>query len=327
MMDAPTEGETREQSETAVKPSETEVKPGETEVKPVSAVSDGDFVEDGKHSLYVSKLDAGIALLLSDSHHLIEFPAQLLPSSTSAGSILNVHIQRNFDAEKQRLQEFMRAQAQLMTRYGKWPPAPPLLVTTTLTSFMVVLELRGDTEQGGRAIDWADRFTVTKFEVLRNGKLLQGGAVLVWIDPNRRQEPRIKLSMLEPNTEYQVKVILWTTSGRLESQLVKFRTRPESDLTGLNVRIVGYPIDGDAYREIVTWLTQLGAKHSQELSIENTHLIYQRTSNSKTDSPVYDRAAEWNIPIVSHQWLKQCYDAKKSISTTDYYVRKASISP
>ena len=48
----------------------------------------------------VGKIDAGVAILIDDDLHSVDFPALLLPQGTEEGCVLNITVSRNVDEEK-----------------------------------------------------------------------------------------------------------------------------------------------------------------------------------------------------------------------------------
>jgi len=50
----------------------------------------------------VGRMDAGLALLLTPDHYLVEFPAILLPDGIQVGAVLAMEIERDGAAEKNR---------------------------------------------------------------------------------------------------------------------------------------------------------------------------------------------------------------------------------
>lgn len=69
---------------------------------------------DNEFSLYVSKLDAGVAILMTDDHHIIEFPSILLPESTKSGSMVRITAVRDELLEQKRLQDFIQLQDEIL---------------------------------------------------------------------------------------------------------------------------------------------------------------------------------------------------------------------
>ncbi|CAH1762156.1 11381_t:CDS:2 [Entrophospora sp. SA101] len=70
----------------------------------------------------VGKLDAGMAILLTEDHHLIEFPSLLLPPGVSSGSIVNVSVNRNYEQEAAQSREFWLLQEAILKEFGQNPP-------------------------------------------------------------------------------------------------------------------------------------------------------------------------------------------------------------
>ncbi|KAL4249631.1 hypothetical protein AB1N83_013801 [Pleurotus pulmonarius] len=73
----------------------------------------------------VGKLDAGMAILLGERAHLIEFPSVLLPPGATAGSIVSITVHQNHAEEKRCDCEFWDLQQEIMNEFGKESPEPP----------------------------------------------------------------------------------------------------------------------------------------------------------------------------------------------------------
>jgi hypothetical protein len=50
----------------------------------------------------VGRIDAGLALLLTPDHYLVEFPAILLPDGIGVGAVLSMGVERDEEAEIKR---------------------------------------------------------------------------------------------------------------------------------------------------------------------------------------------------------------------------------
>ena len=59
------------------------------------------------------------AILLTEDHHLIEFPSLLLPPGVSSGSIVNISVTRNYEQELVQSQEFWELQEAILKEFGK----------------------------------------------------------------------------------------------------------------------------------------------------------------------------------------------------------------
>jgi len=93
---------------------------------------------DSKFQFTVGKLDAGMALLLSPDHHLIEFPATILPEGVTSGSIVNITISRDFEEEDKKKKEFMELEEQIYKEFSK-PPEDPVIKVNHITQTWVTL--------------------------------------------------------------------------------------------------------------------------------------------------------------------------------------------
>ncbi|KAJ3523731.1 hypothetical protein NM688_g8678 [Phlebia brevispora] len=81
----------------------------------------------------VGKLDAGMAILLGERAHLIEFPSLLLPPGVTTGSIVNISVQQNHSEEKKRDAEFWGLQNDILQTYGTKTPEHPKLEVRSLS--------------------------------------------------------------------------------------------------------------------------------------------------------------------------------------------------
>ncbi|KAF9226926.1 hypothetical protein BS17DRAFT_814829 [Gyrodon lividus] len=75
----------------------------------------------------VGKLDAGMAILLGERAHLIEFPSVLLPPGVTTGSIVNIAVHQNIAEERRRDREFLGLQSNILETFGRVSPEPPQL--------------------------------------------------------------------------------------------------------------------------------------------------------------------------------------------------------
>ncbi|KAH6912490.1 hypothetical protein BKA70DRAFT_1559014 [Coprinopsis sp. MPI-PUGE-AT-0042] len=88
----------------------------------------------------VRKLDAGMAILLGERAHLIEFPSILLPLGATTGSIVNIVVHQNRAEEKRRDAEFWELQDDILKEYGVNSPKAPELKVRNVTQTSVTLE-------------------------------------------------------------------------------------------------------------------------------------------------------------------------------------------
>ncbi|KAL4265117.1 Chitin Synthase Export/Cell Fusion Regulator, partial [Pleurotus pulmonarius] len=88
----------------------------------------------------VGKLDAGMAILLGERAHLIEFPSVLLPPGATTGSIVKIAVHQNHAEEKRRDREFWDLQEEILDEFGKESPEPPQLQLRNVTQTSVTLQ-------------------------------------------------------------------------------------------------------------------------------------------------------------------------------------------
>jgi hypothetical protein len=74
--------------------------------------------EAQEQQVYVSKLDAGIAILLTKNLSILELPSILLPENTKTGSILKIRTFRDEQAEARRIQEFIQLQQDILVDFN-----------------------------------------------------------------------------------------------------------------------------------------------------------------------------------------------------------------
>ncbi|KAI9310397.1 BRCT domain-containing protein [Obelidium mucronatum] len=220
-------------------------------------------------SLPWGKVDAGMAILLSPDHHLIEFPSTILPDGVTTGSVINVTIERNLDEERRRKEDFMALQETILDQFSK-TPEPPLIALKSVT-------------QTSAIISWKP--------LILNSTTLKG------IDVYRNNQ---KLSLHIPLTSL--------------SNEITFKTHTLENLTGINVSF-GHLTNPTEAQNLIQLVKRIGAKYTEELSTDNTHLICVYGKG-----PKYEKAKEWSIPCVSPEFLKACESNGRIMPSSSYYV-------
>ncbi|GAA5854507.1 hypothetical protein JCM9279_000823, partial [Rhodotorula babjevae] len=265
----------------------------------------------------IGKIDAGIAVLISDSVHLIEFPSLLLPAGVGPGSIVNIACTRNNQAEKQQAREFWDLQRDIADLFGSREPQPPQLRVRNTTQTSVTLE-------------W-DKLDLASASLL-NLSIYRNGQRLTTI-PNPLSNTSTKLSGLSLDTDYQFHLVLKTSAGTLTSPTVKTRTHTIDNTTGISA-CFGLVEPDDLAREAKRVIGDLGAKSDSKIQIDTTH--YVATSAASPSAPdsgpsvEYQKAVQLSIPIVTPEWLLACARAHKLVPIAPYYLgqtnRAASLS-
>ncbi|KZT29558.1 hypothetical protein NEOLEDRAFT_1085576 [Neolentinus lepideus HHB14362 ss-1] len=262
----------------------------------------------------VGKLGAGMAILLGERAHLIEFPSLLLPPGTTAGSIVNISVAQNHAEEKRRDSEFWELQNDIMDEFGRESPEPPQLQLRNVTQTSVTLE-------------WPSLKLATaklrSLDIYRNGQRL--AAI-----PSAHQNTSTKLSGLDINTEYSFQLILRTTAGTYPSNLIRVRTHTMTDTSGISV-CFGNVQDLVLLENAKMALREMNAKWSDKIQIDTTHFVCTtpaatpngaEASGSISSAPgvEYQRALQLSIPVVQPQWILACHAEKKMVPISGYYL-------
>ncbi|KAI8615463.1 hypothetical protein BC830DRAFT_1122560 [Chytriomyces sp. MP71] len=268
-------------------------------MRKVHSSSQNQYTEVVSQEFTVGKVDAGMAILLSPDHHLIEFPATILPDGVTTGSIINVTIERNHDEERRKREEFMDIQDAILEQYSKAPEPPRIaLKSVTQTSAIITWQPLLLHSADLRGID-----------VYRNNEKLSLAVPLT--------STSAKLSGLEVNHAYEIKIVARTSAGAFESNTLSVQTHTLENLTGINVSF-GHLSTPAESASLIALLKRIGAKYTEELSTDNTHLICVYGKG-----PKFEKAKEWSIPCVSPDFLKACETNGRIMPSHSFYVEAA----
>ncbi|KAK4519025.1 uncharacterized protein ATC70_009252 [Mucor velutinosus] len=246
----------------------------------------------------VGKLDAGMAILLTEDHHLIEFPSLLLPKGVTSGSIVNIAVSRNIPEEERKMKEFWELQESILATFGQDEPEVPVVRVKNITQTSLILE-------------WDPLLLHTA--KLRSLDIYKNGTKLAQHVPSDTNF--IKLSGLDVDHEFEFHVVIKTTAGEYKSNKVIARTHKMENLTGIRVAFGTFEEPEPAITELKDLLSKMGASWSDEVSVETTHLLAQLPGGAN-----YDRAVQHSIPIVKPEWLVQCDRNKKIQPALPYYI-------
>ncbi|KAJ2930861.1 hypothetical protein H1R20_g6220, partial [Candolleomyces eurysporus] len=262
----------------------------------------------------VGKLDAGMAILLGDRAHLIEFPSILLPPGATTGSIVNIAVHQNHLAERKRDSEFWALQDSILDTYGSSSPQNPELQVRNVTQTSVTLE-------------WPPVELATS--KLRSLDIYRNGQRLAAI-PAPLTNTSTKVSGLDLNTEYSFQLILRTTAGTFPSNLIRVRTHTITDTSGICV-CFGNVQDEVLLENAKMALREMGARWSEKIQIDTTHFVCTtpaatptgaQASGSQVGAPgvEYQRALQLSIPVVQPHWILACLAEKRMVPIAQYYL-------
>lgn len=262
----------------------------------------------------VGKLDAGMAILLGDRAHLIEFPSILLPPGATTGSIVNIAVHQNVAQERKRDHEFWSLQEDILQTFGNHSPENPQLEVRNVTQTSVTLE-------------WPPIKLATA--KLRSLDIYKNGQRLASI-PNALSNFSTKLSGLSVDTQYSFQLLLRTSAGTYPSNLIRVRTHTIADTSGISV-CFGNVQDSVLLENAKLALKEMRAKWSDKIQIDTTHFVC--TTPAVTPSGAqpaggvaaapgaeYQRALQLSIPVVQPQWILACHSEKKMVPISGYYL-------
>ncbi|KAG6917675.1 hypothetical protein DXG01_001650 [Tephrocybe rancida] len=269
----------------------------------------------------VGKLDAGMAILLGERAHLIEFPSILLPPGATTGSIVNIAVHRNHAEEKRRDADFWALQDEILSEFGVKSPEAPNLQLRNVTQTSVTLEW--PTVQLATA-------KLRSLDIYRNGQRLAS-------IPSPLTNTSTKLSGLELNTEYSFQLILRTTAGTYPSNLIRVRTHTMTDTSGISV-CFGNVQDSVMLENAKLALREMKAKWSDKIQIDTTHFVCTtpattpsgaQATGGTTGAPgvEYQRALQLSIPVVQPHWILACHSEKKMVPIASFYLGATPTSP
>ncbi|TVY12694.1 Chitin biosynthesis protein CHS5 [Lachnellula arida] len=248
-------------------------------------------------SLTVGKVDAGVAVLLTQDKRLIEFPSILLPPNISSGSIVDITVSRNFISEQKSQSAFLALQESIYTSFGESEPLPPILHCKNATQTSVVLEW------DPIELATADCISLSLF---RNGQ--KAGNI-----PRPTSMRTTKISGLAVDTEYTFHLVLRTSAGTFSSEKVVVKTHKMTDLSGITVTPGILPAQ---LRDSLTKAVErIGAKLADTVRIDTTHFV-----TTEGRGIAWEKAVEMNIPVVRPEWVEGCERGGRIVGVRQYYL-------
>ncbi|KAJ2499583.1 hypothetical protein GGH96_003431 [Coemansia sp. RSA 1972] len=237
----------------------------------------------------VGKLDAGMALLLTEDYQLIEFPSVLLPRGVVLGSVVNIDVARDRDTERRQRSEFRELQEQILESFGARQPQAPVIRV-------------GHTTQTWAVLEW-EPLDLAAAE-LRSLHLYRDGQRMMQVMPataelaNRTRA--VKTTGLDVGQTYEFKVEMRTSAGTFFSNTVSLTTHALDNLTGVRV-CFGECESQDEIDALKDTLRRIGASWTDSVSLSITHFVARYKSGAG-----YEAALRCNVPIVKPDWVLAC---------------------
>ncbi|KAJ5194442.1 Fibronectin type III [Penicillium cf. griseofulvum] len=248
-------------------------------------------------SLTVGKVDAGVAVLLTQDNRLIEFPSVLLPNNIGSGSIVDITVSRNHAAEAASASAFQSLQKRILNTYGVKAPSPPVLRLRNATQTSLVLEWD--------PIDLATA-SLKSLSLYRNGS--KAGSI-----PRPLETRSTKISGLAIHSEYSFHLVLRTTAGTYQSEKLTCRTHKMTDLSGITVT-TGV-LDPQQKEALGAALDRIGGKMIDTVRIDTTHFVCTEGRGAQ-----WEKAVEMNIPVVVPEWVDACETEGTIAGVRGYYL-------
>ncbi|KAL2007588.1 hypothetical protein VTN00DRAFT_9026 [Thermoascus crustaceus] len=248
-------------------------------------------------SLTVGKVDAGVAVLLTQDNRLIEFPSVLLPNNIASGSIVDITVSRNHAAEAASVASFQSLQKRILNTYGIHTPTPPVLRLRNATQTSLVLEWD--------PINLATA-SLKSLSLYRNGS--KAGSI-----PRPLEMLSTKISGLAIHTEYTFHLVLRTSAGTYTSEKLVCRTHKMTDLSGITVTPGILP--PQQKEKLAATLDRIGGKLIDTVRIDTTHFVC-----TEGRGPLWEKAVEMNIPVVRPEWVEACEAEGTIVSVRGYYL-------
>lgn len=254
--------------------------------------------------LTVGKLDASLALLTTQDHHVIEFPTMLLPDHVKAGSIVKLCVSQNLEEEKRQRRLFKDIQMKILEKYGTQKPKAPVLKIVNVTQTSCVLA-------------W-DPLSLGSARL--KSLILYRQGIRSMVIPSPLKTTTTKISGLSVDTDYEFQLKLSTTSGQYWSEKIRMHTHKMTDMTGITVCLGPLdPLQNISDEQIAYSLQKIGARPMQKhAAIDTTHFVTNEVDNE--DDPELARAKSSNIPIVRPEWVRACEVERRIVGVRGFYL-------
>ena len=214
-----------------------------------------------------------------------------------SGSIVNITVSQNHQAEHKSQAAFESLQTRILDNYGLHSPATPELRLRNATQTSFVLE-------------WDPIQLATS--TLRSLSLYRNGSKVGNI-PRPMDQLATKISGLAIDTEYSFYLVLRTSGGTYTSSVLKIKTHKMTDLHGIVVTPGVLP--GALRESLDTAIERIGAKIADTVRIDTTHFVC--TEGRGRD---WERAMEMSIPVVRPEWVEGCEREGKIVGVRGYYL-------
>lgn len=278
------------------------------------------------HSLTVGRIDSGgLAIVLTEDLEMLEVPASLLPPGSGPGSTVRLQLMAAPEVASQHAAVLLALQQRLLTEYGQRFDEERLanclsLVHATHTTVMVRwpawTELCAPTDPRTGSKSNQPHLAAT------------GGAQLHAIEgyiddrplPAARFHPEectLRLTGLEPNHSYILRLVFRTSAGRFSTVPLTVRTRPLEDLSCLHV--VADAVSPETLADLQAIGVQLGTLSGETNLVVSGRNRLQLETDGQDDGALLRTSQQANVPIVTPAWVRACKEAGRMQSVSQFY--------
>ena len=128
----------------SVSPIKISTPPANLQSPPPLSIDPSTPLTKSPNAVYVSKIDAGIAILLSTDLYLIEWPVSLLPANIKEGMYFDLNILENLSLKSKADEEFKKLQDEIFSAYAAEPVAP--IIKCMARGHAIQLEIENKSE-------------------------------------------------------------------------------------------------------------------------------------------------------------------------------------
>ncbi|KAI8325607.1 BRCT domain-containing protein [Martensiomyces pterosporus] len=242
-------------------------------------------------------------MLLTEDYQLIEFPSVLLPKGVALGSVVNIDVRRDKDTEKKQRSEFRELQENILLDFGTKQPKAPVIRIGHVTQTWVVLEWE--------PLDLASA-ELRSLHLYRDGQRLSQAMPTTVEAANSTRA--VKITGLDVDHQYEFKLEMRTSAGKLFSNVITPKTHSLDNLSGVCV-CFGECESLEEVENLKQAVKRIGASWTDRMSLNVTHFIARYKSG-----PQCDEAVHYNIPVVNPGWLLACEANSKLQPAIKFYL-------